>query len=115
MGQATSGQPACDQQPDTPQTRELSWQATDPKQPVAHIAVHASPEQGDPPQYEQYMLDMHGFFDIASACYADAHQASFCQLGRVLSEPEFLLGASYALWRALLEVKASVQGLSGEE
>ena len=33
----------------------------------------------------------------------------------VLSEPEFLLGSSYALWRALLEVKASVRGLSDEE
>ncbi len=62
---------------------------------------------------ERYMLDMHGYFDVASASYRDALQAD-SRAGRGLSEIEFLLGASYALWRVLLELKAR-GGLGAEE
>jgi hypothetical protein len=62
---------------------------------------------------ERYMLDMHGYFDVASASYRDALQAD-SHLRRRLSEIEFLLGASYALWRVLLDLKAR-GGLDAEE
>ena len=61
------------------------------------------------------MLDMHGFFDIARAAYREALQTTHRAVGGLLTEPEFLLGSSYALWRALLDVKASRHGLSAEE
>lgn len=72
------------------------------------------PEDWNLPRHVPYTLDMHGFFDLAKACYRDALDDD-PQVGRLLSELEFLLGSSYALWRALLDMKSCARGLSAEE
>ena len=114
VAQGAEGQPPPATQPDAPAAGGPAWQTAAPLQPVAHPVGLGAPEQRSLSSDGLYMLDMHGFFDLASASYRDAVMATYTEAGRLLSEPEFLLGSSYALWRALLESK-SYRGLSAEE